>query len=602
MLDKVKWIAVCAVLMGLIACAPTLPVVKQVDREMWLEQNWSDDSRQWFHHVSQGTTTLVVPFEWFVALEQPTLSLLGNPPFFSDTAYLQRFGFIPSKKSTYNRAGLPVGFAVDTDFVNPVTNEKYNALGLTCSACHSGQMTYQGTAIRYDGAPAVTNLTTMVETIGLALVYTKYVPFRFDRFAKRVLADNYNKQTKAALKKKFGAVLKALEELKKQGDKFKKVNVEEGFTRVDALNRIGNQVFAEMYKKENYAAITAPVNYPHIWTSSWFDWVQYDASIMQPMVRNAGEALGVAAPVNLHSDTNDKYASTARIRNLDKIEKLLAGSIPYVNKSFDGLRAPQWPVDVLGKIDEQKKQQGESLYQDLCVGCHLPATNSEEFWNAKYWTAPLENGMRYLRLPNIPIEKIGTDPAQAKVITDRKVNTEGLGLNTEVCVCEGESCSMISVKDNKNASFALSLGVVVQNTITHWYNKNNISELERQRMNGYRPNCLQAELSYKARPLNGIWATAPYLHNGSVPNLYALLSPQTERPAKFYLGNTEFDPTKVGYKIEKISGGFEMDTSIAGNLNTGHEFMNVGGKRQGVIGRQLNHNERMALIEYLKSL
>ncbi len=54
-------------------------------------------------------------------------------------------------------------------------------------------------------------------------------------------------------------------------------------------------------------------------------------------------------------------------------------------------------------------------------------------------------------------------------------------------------------------------------------------------------------LGYIARPLNGIWATAPYLHNGSVPTLYDLLLPAEQRPRTFYTGSNEFDPVKVGY-------------------------------------------------------
>ena len=52
---------------------------------------------------------------------------------------------------------------------------------------------------------------------------------------------------------------------------------------------------------------------------------------------------------------------------------------------------------------------------------------------------------------------------------------------------------------------------------------------------------------YKARPLNGIWATAPYLHNGSVPNLDALLQPAAKRPLSFSIGVKTFDPVRVGY-------------------------------------------------------
>src|SRR5260370_16895749 len=69
---------------------------------------------------------------------------------------------------------------------------------------------------------------------------------------------------------------------------------------------------------------------------------------------------------------------------------------------------------------------------------------------------------------------------------------------------------------------------------------------ERQKeWNGYRENELLAPLKYKARPHNGIWATPPYLHNGSVPNLFALLSPLSERPKVFYLATHHYHPFKL---------------------------------------------------------
>jgi hypothetical protein len=50
---------------------------------------------------------------------------------------------------------------------------------------------------------------------------------------------------------------------------------------------------------------------------------------------------------------------------------------------------------------------------------------------------------------------------------------------------------------------------------------------------------------WKAAPRDGVWATAPFLHNGSVPNLYEMLIPAAERTKKFWLGG-DFDPVKVG--------------------------------------------------------
>jgi hypothetical protein len=98
-----------------------------------------------------------------------------------------------------------------------------------------------------------------------------------------------------------------------------------------------------------------------------------------------------------------------------------------------------------------------------------------------------------------------------------------------------------------------------------------------------------ARVDYKARPLNGIWATAPYLHNGSVPSLAELLKRPAERVKSFHVGSQEYDPVKVGFKDDPNQPVF--DTTADGNSNAGHDY-----------GGQLNDTERKDLLEYLKSL
>ena len=101
---------------------------------------------------------------------------------------------------------------------------------------------------------------------------------------------------------------------------------------------------------------------------------------------------------------------------------------------------------------------------------------------------------------------------------------------------------------------------------------------------------------YKARPLNGVWASAPFLHNGSVPNLYELLLPASERSQTFYIGSWEYDPKTVGYVTDN-ENGFLFDTRLKGNSNAGHEYAT------GAYGESaLTANERRALLEYLKTL
>ena len=74
---------------------PALPHEKPTRTVHWLDQNWTKADSAWFHHASQGTDSLTLPFDWFLALEQPGLTLLSAPGLVSDSTYLERMGFIP---------------------------------------------------------------------------------------------------------------------------------------------------------------------------------------------------------------------------------------------------------------------------------------------------------------------------------------------------------------------------------------------------------------------------------------------------------------------------------------------------------------------------
>lgn len=636
-----------------------LPESKPVKQVVWADgQNWSQEDRFWFHHTTQGTVTLPVPYQWFIALEQPSLSMFSTPGLLKDPEYLSRFGFISSPKtlnsdSTYlerfgytpskasysvrtagysaegqdiNMDELPVGFARLTHYKDPVTGEEQeDGIGFTCAACHTGQLEYKGTSVRIDGAPAIIDLLKFNQALGLSLFYTQKIPGRFGRFADRVLGAQYTKKDKQQLKKEFDQRLKQLEVIAGLEKAHEKGSTKEGFARLDALTRIGNQVFSvDLLKPDpkadnslaigNYATVTAPVSYPQIWNTSWFDWVQYDASIMQPMVRNAGEALGVMASVNMIVPDKRLYDSSVRVHNLYEMEQLLAGKNPFEGKDkpqFQGLLAPKWPQEVLGEIDEPQKEKGKQLYETLCQSCHFPPVDSPDFWDQKYWTQPNDAQERYLKVNIIPIEKtdkepgIGTDPGQANAILNRNVKVpEYLKIDPDMVKCD-ENYNQPVIDNPKyvtETNFGLALGVVVQKVTEKWYANHGTSESDQKKMNGYRDNCIQALSAYKARPLDGIWATAPYLHNGSVPSLYDLLSPVAERPKTFWVGNREFDPNKVGYETSKMKNTFKFKTTKPGNSNSGHEFRDAPDNTPGVIGRYLEPEERWVLVEYLKSL
>ena len=99
---------------------------------------------------------------------------------------------------------------------------------------------------------------------------------------------------------------------------------------------------------------------------------------------------------------------------------------------------------------------------------------------------------------------------------------------------------------------------------------------------------------YVALPLDGIWARAPYLHNGSVPSMRQLLTPPEARVRVFYRGYDVYDPENLGFLsagTEAEQAGFRYDARVKGNGNGGHLY-----------GTALSDLDKNALIEYLKTL
>ncbi len=591
------------------AVTPKLPTYPAPTRTIWLDQGWGDTERAWYHHVSQGTDTIPIPYSWFMALEQPQASL-RSPGLFSDPRYLDRLGFIPAPKSATNPAGLPIGFA-RTAGIDPTNGARFDQLGFTCAACHTGRIDFGGVTMLVDGGPALTDINKFRIALGFALGKTLIDPPRFLRFAARVLGPGRTVRQVAALKLELGRLVKEGFKLA-IAEPGSRDNVEEGYGRLDALNRIGNEVFAtQMKDKRNYADLTAPVAYPHIWDTHWYDWVQYNSSIEQPMVRNAGEAMGVRALVNYDGRVAPRFTSTIPIDRLHEIETMLAGrEQPTTARRFTGLRSPAWPESILPRINRALAAQGAELYEQKCASCHLPAVGTEAFWNSPAWLPANAAGQRYLRVPVIPVDVIGTDPAQAVDMKNRSVRVPQAWGFTGATGTDGE---------HGVYPYGPALGQIVEKVVYRWYDDRRISAADREKMNGHRPNGIRDGLrgpngsvpGYKARPLNGIWATAPYLHNGAVPTLWHLLSPYAERPASFWLGNRQFDPVRVGYVTTPLQNGFKLvaadaqGRTVRGNGNGGHLFETPApgrAPRAGTIGPTLSHGERTALVEYLKTL
>jgi hypothetical protein len=107
---------------------------------------------------------------------------------------------------------------------------------------------------------------------------------------------------------------------------------------------------------------------------------------------------------------------------------------------------------------------------------------------------------------------------------------------------------------------------------------------------------------YIAPPLDGVWATAPYLHNGSVPDIRSLLDSRLRPRFWRHEQPREYDTTILGWRYERLEHGKDgaadreerariYDTTRPGYGNGGHLF-----------GDGLTDAERDAVIEYLKTL
>jgi hypothetical protein len=114
---------------------------------------------------------------------------------------------------------------------------------------------------------------------------------------------------------------------------------------------------------------------------------------------------------------------------------------------------------------------------------------------------------------------------------------------------------------------------------------------------------VEPQAGYVAPPLDGVWATAPYLHNGSVPTLEALLD-SSIRPAYWRrsFDSSDYDQVALGWRYEALDHGHAgeadpklrktiYDTTLPGYSNRGHTF-----------GDALSSEQRAALLEYIKTL
>lgn len=521
----------------------------------WLEQGWTKNERQYWHYKSLGQA--LAPLSWFKSIEREQSSNL-----LMDRSFLESLGYLFEEKNSHNPNELPIGFAVA-----PKGSTVQGQVGMTCSSCHTSQINYKGQSFRIDGGSANFDLTGLLGEFYGSLANTFKDKEKWNRFVSRV--QKIENITDADLNKQVSTVLSDLAWSAEAFSKAPGTYPEAGPGRADAMNRIGNYLFGQrLLVSSNYHKSNAPANYPPLWNAWKFNWVHYNASFTQPMARNILQVLGNNGTTNFIDAAGNVTPEEYRWKT--SIDFIGAADM---EKGIRKLSAPKWPEAVLGAVDQGKIKNGKILFEKHCSSCHAP-----------YPIKPPHNLKAQLATVIVPISIIGTDPAHAKTFQDRKFDLSKL---------TGDSSLLFG---SEGLTFAI-------NSIENYaYDKLNLNKEERENLNGFgRTNYIRSPLAYKARTLEGIWATPPFLHNGSVPNMYELLSSVSERSKQFWTGGYEYDPVTLGYSTSKSNGNyFLFDVSIDGNSNQGHEFND--GKGPGIIGPKLTHTERLDLIEYLKVL
>ncbi len=566
------------------------PVASTTPTLQYAKQGWTAEDRQVFYTTSQGSH--LIPYLWFKALRR----LDVDEPFGGDQ--LQRYGYLPNDKSKLNPEGLPVGFVIDGD-------AKTGFFGMTCAACHTAQIEYQKAGVtqqlRIDGAPATANFQPFLTDLEDAAKETVKDTNRLEQFARSVLGASSSPSKVAALKSDFGAWVKQYSAFM---DASLPASSPWGPGRLDAFGMIFNRVAArDLGIDANFKIADAPVSYPFLWNASRQDKTQWNGFVpnglfIHALGRNTGEVFGVFADFSPKKRTLPRFdfsQNSVKFAGLQQLEEKIAI-----------LKPPPWPFD---EPKPELVDKGRVLYAQNCGSCHdekpLPdgtwltpvkpvGTDPRMFNNADRSS---QSGLLVGALtPNPPgatlAETAKTHDILATTVVGALLN-EAFPLtlrnsNSGVWRAIKKDMSHL-LPESQNTPIALLLlePTVRANLETH--------VKERLAMM-FVPPAPNAPPAYESRVLHGIWATAPYLHNGSVPNLWELLTPPEQRKPFFMVGSKKYDPVNVGYVTDESpfkDGKLVVNGSDVqpGNSNAGHDF-----------GTTLSDDDRWALIEYLKQL
>ena len=364
----------------------------------------------------------------------------------------------------------------------------------------------------------------------------------------------------------------------------------------------------------------APVSYPFLWDIPQHDYVQWNGiganAGVGPIGRNAGEVIGVFGTLDWEQKDGFTVASVLSgqgfgPKHISFQSSVNVHNLRQIEDRLWSLESPTWADAVkkagLPEIDDAGRKRGARLFDKYCAACHAEIDRTSE---SRRIVARMDN-----------LKEAGSDPTTATnsvdyagfsgILRNQYVSTEvgSVLLDTRApvaAILTKATASVVATPDPDKWFFTRGADWAVG--LINGFLSNPIKPSVKA--GSYKPDTTAAPFeslrAYKGRSLNGIWATAPYLHNGSVPTLYDLLlpaspkendppdPPETQyRPQKFMVGSRELDATKVGFKHgENEYDGFLFDTTKPSNSNAGHEYGT----------REMTDKDRWDLVEFLKSL
>ena len=544
----------------------------------------------------------MIPLAWLRALKQA-----DGQPFLADS--LARYGYLPNPANT---SGLPIGFTASGPAGTRV-------VGMTCSACHTRQIIAEGKPYRIDGGPAFADFQSLLSDLDLAVGNVVASDTAFAPFASAVLASpSPDAEDVAQLKQAVEAWYLRYHTLISTA----LPPHPWGTARLDAVSMIFDRLTGldlgpppSLIIKDNIKVADAPVRYPFLWNAPRQDETQWsgfadNGSDLLALSRNLGEVFGVFGIFQPRKEglvVNFLNNNSANFDGLDRNEQLVRQIGP-----------PKWPW----LIDTNLAAQGEEIYQRPkeeggCTECHGIKTGKFRSLTEPTWATPVRN--------------VGTDTRQFDILT-RSAQTGSL---------QGAFVPPITNPLGASDSALLTLktsvvGSIAEHALNFGSGGNELLgaappgapplTFQPFHVNGRLPPQLRelegafkipgealagssaggaapaAECAvtpkkgcYEFRVLEGIWATAPYLHNGSVPTLAELLKPAAERVNTFRIGPA-YDTVNIGLAVDQAQSSYELETTDCSDLNSGnsrcgHEF-----------GTTLSAAEKKALLEYLKAL